>query len=131
MPQSKYTFKKHEKLKGKKEIENLFKNGQGFLSYPFFIKFELTNSNNPICKVLVTASTKKWKTAVKRNRIKRMLRELYRLNKHTLLECLKKNNCSIHLSLAYVKLEMLPFQQLNELFKNALQLLCIKIDGNS
>ena len=44
--------------------------------------------NSPSVAVGVTVSKRYFQAATKRNRIKRMLREAWRLNQHTLKECL-------------------------------------------
>ncbi len=79
----KYTFSKKEKLKSKKLFEKLFAEGKSISNYPIkllFLKSELPKSVKFQAGVVVPK--KKFKSAVKRNRIKRLLREAYRLNKH-------------------------------------------------
>ena len=78
-----FTLPKKEKLKSKKLIEQLFAEGIGITNYPLKLVYLRTNfSDDCKCKVGVTASKRNFKSAVKRNRIKRLLRESYRLNKH-------------------------------------------------
>lgn len=77
-----FTFPKKEKLKSKKLIEQLFVKGKSISSYPIkliYLKVELP-LDVPI-QAGVTVPKKNFKSAVKRNRIKRLLRESYRLNK--------------------------------------------------
>ncbi len=76
------SFPKKEKLKNKKLIDQLFVGGKSVTSYPiklFYIKADLS-SEVPI-QAGVTVPKKNFKSAVKRNRIKRLLRESYRRNK--------------------------------------------------
>lgn len=76
------SFPKKEKLKNKKLIDQLFVGGKSVTSYPiklFYIKADLP-SEVPI-QAGVTVPKKNFKSAVKRNRIKRLLRESYRRNK--------------------------------------------------
>lgn len=76
---------KQERLSGTKNIEILFKEGQSFISYPLRVLFraiEQTSSNN--CSILVSVPKKRLKKAVHRNKIKRLIRESYRLNKSLL-----------------------------------------------
>ncbi|MCK0189722.1 ribonuclease P protein component [Arenibacter sp. F20364] len=78
-----FRFPKKEKLKSKKLIEQLFAEGIGITSYPIKLVYLKTrHEDDSKCKVGVTASKRNFKSAVKRNRIKRLLRESYRLNKH-------------------------------------------------
>lgn len=82
---SHFTYNKTEKLKSRKAIENVFANGKSFLVFPLkvFYFFEpLQAEDNIHCGVGV--SKKYFAKAVDRNRIKRLLREAYRLNKTSL-----------------------------------------------
>ena len=49
-------------------------------------KAEVDNSEGVAAKMLVSVSKRKFKHAVKRNRVKRQLREAYRKNKYLLLQ---------------------------------------------
>jgi len=78
-----FSYPKKEKLKGKKLIDQLFAEGKSVSSYPIkliYLKSALPHEV-PI-QAAVTVPKKNFKSAVKRNRIKRLLRESYRLNKH-------------------------------------------------
>ena len=78
-----FSFSKNEKLKSKKLIDSLFAEGKSVSHYPIkliYLKTELPKQV-PI-QTGVTVPKKNFKSAVKRNRIKRLLREGYRLNKH-------------------------------------------------
>jgi ribonuclease P protein component len=78
-----FRFPKKEKLKSKKLIEQLFAEGIGVTNYPIRLVYLKTKYNDGSkCKVGVTASKRNFKSAVQRNRIKRLLRESYRFNKH-------------------------------------------------
>ncbi len=77
-----FGYSKKDKLKSKKTIEQLFKGGQSITAYPLkliYLKTEFDDGS--ILKTGVSVSKKLHKTAVARNRIKRLLREAYRLNK--------------------------------------------------
>jgi ribonuclease P protein component len=76
----KFTFPKQEKLKSKKKIEELFKRGSSFYLSPFQVKLLEIKSEDPT-QLLIAVPKKLHKLAVTRNRIKRLIRETYRLNK--------------------------------------------------
>ena len=84
----KYTFPKEEHLCRKKLIEELFsKQGSSFGVYPLrivWIKSEIPTTAPP--QVLISVSKRTFKRAVDRNRLKRLIREAYRLNKYRLTE---------------------------------------------
>ncbi|MFG6685303.1 ribonuclease P protein component [Mariniflexile sp. HNIBRBA6329] len=78
------TFPKKEKLKSKKLIEQLFATGQSVSAFPLRLVFLPTAfDDGVIAKTGVSVSKRYFKTAVDRNRIKRLMREIYRLNKAT------------------------------------------------
>ena len=80
----KFTFNKKEKLKSKKLIDLLFEEGQSVSAFPLrLVYISTTFDENIIAKMGVSVSKRNFKTAVDRNRIKRLLRESYRLNKAT------------------------------------------------
>ncbi|GAA4268811.1 ribonuclease P protein component [Hyunsoonleella aestuarii] len=75
-------YPKEEKLKSKKLIDLLFSEGQSVSAFPLRLVYLNTSFNEPVlAKTGVSVSKRNFKTAVDRNRIKRLLREAYRLNK--------------------------------------------------
>ncbi|GGW43761.1 ribonuclease P protein component [Arenibacter certesii] len=83
MEPKKFSLPTKEKLKSKKLIEKLFAEGRSITQYPIrLIYLKIDFEDDAHCKVGVTASKRNFKSAVKRNRIKRLMREGYRLNKH-------------------------------------------------
>ncbi len=77
-----FTYNKKEKLKSKKLIEQLFAEGQSVSAYPLKLIYLPVNFDDSVLlKTGVTVSKRKFKNAVDRNRIKRLMREAYRLNK--------------------------------------------------
>lgn len=78
-----YTFRKYERLVSKTLIDKLFKEGKSFFSHPFKITFlENETDQGPPVQVLVSVSKRNFSSAVRRNMIKRLIREAYRKNKH-------------------------------------------------
>lgn len=80
-----FSYNKHEKLKSSKLIKKLFDDGKAISVYPLRLIYLKTNHNGKfLLKTGVSVSKRNFKLAVHRNRIKRMMREVYRLNKHIL-----------------------------------------------
>jgi len=75
-----YTFPKTERLHGKKITEELFSEGSYFYLYPYKVIY-LYRADLENTQVLFTVPKRKFKTAVSRNRLKRQMKEAYRLNK--------------------------------------------------
>ena len=91
-PTSSFSFPKSEKLKSLKLFEKLFENGNSLNKFPVkLLWIPVKSENNSPVKVGFAVSSRKIKLAVKRNRIKRLMRESYRLNKQALIDsCIKK-----------------------------------------
>jgi len=78
-----FTFNKHEKLKSKKLIEKLFIEGKSVSAFPLKLIYLKTDHNgSQLVQAGVSVSKRKFKSAVDRNHIKRLLREGYRTHKH-------------------------------------------------
>lgn len=80
-----HTFRVYERLKRQKDIDTLFSKGKAYSVFPILIKYLVVSRNNeekaPV-RIGFSVSKKKFKHAVKRNRVKRLMREAWRLNKH-------------------------------------------------
>lgn len=83
------TFQKHERIVSQKLIEKLFGGGcsKSLVSFPvrMVYMYMLREEAGVPVQVLVSVSKRHFKRAVKRNRVKRQMREGYRLNKEILL----------------------------------------------
>lgn len=76
------SYPKKEKLKSQKLIEQLFSEGKSVSVFPIrLVYMPTTFDDGVIVKTGVSVSKRNFKNAVDRNRIKRLLREVYRLNK--------------------------------------------------
>lgn len=76
------TFRKHERLTLKREIDELFTPGsKSFAAYPIRAVCRLAAFNASGVKVLMSVSKRHFHHAVDRNRAKRQMREAYRTNK--------------------------------------------------
>lgn len=84
---TRFTLPATERLKLRKSIETLFRNGKAFSVFPIRIIYQLpkeSNTRKSAVQAGFSVSKKKFPNAVHRNRIKRLLREAWRLQKHEL-----------------------------------------------
>ena len=79
-----FGLKKTERLCSKKAIDSLFNgtDSKSLSAYPIRVVYRHTEEAG--FRILVSVSKKRFRHAVDRNRVKRQLREAYRLNKHLL-----------------------------------------------
>ena len=88
--QMKHTLGKLERLKSKKLIEKLYEQGSSVKSFPLRMVYLQTKHTSDFpAQVGVSVSKRNFKSAVDRNRIKRLLRESYRLQKEILYDHLQ------------------------------------------
>jgi len=80
-----FNYNKHEKLKSRKRIKQLFEDGKAISVFPLrLVYLKAEHDGEYLLKTGVSVSKRNFKLAVHRNRIKRLMREVYRLNKSIL-----------------------------------------------
>jgi len=122
------SFPKAEHLCGEKRIARLYTQGEAFMAFPFRVVFRIEQKKDlATASVMVSVPKKRFKRAVKRNRLKRLLREAYRLNKHALIDLLDEKQLQVHVAFNYVSDEELDFVTVEKKMKIALQKLMDKI----
>lgn len=109
-----FSYNKTEKLKSKKQLDNLFENGKSFTVFPVKVLYALQHEQNSIVKTGVGVSSKNFKKAVQRNYIKRLLREAYRTEKQPLHFYLNNNKKQLNVFLLFVDKAMPQYDLLKE-----------------
>lgn len=121
MAVKRFGFGKKEKLKSRKQIEALFLNGKSFAAFPLRITYQFIPSEESSLQAGVTAGKKYFKKAVDRNRIKRLIREAYRLQKNELTEVLKQKKLRGFLFFMYTDKTMASLDTIKEAMNKALK----------
>ncbi len=113
-----FTLGKNERLKSRKLIEKLFSNGQRFGLFPYRVFFMFDKNENTVVKSKlqcgIGVSTKNFKKAVDRNRIKRLTREAYRLQKKELDLLMNEHPLQLSVFLIYTGKELPAFDIVKE-----------------
>ncbi|MCL5246590.1 ribonuclease P protein component [Cellulophaga sp. 20_2_10] len=117
-----FSYPKKEKLKSKKLIEELFKDGKSVSSFPVKLIYVPCSLENTSLNVGVTVPKRNFKSAVDRNRIKRLLREAYRLNKHIVFNNIDQDFALLFLYLGkkkpdYAEVEKSIIEALTKFYK--------------
>ena len=88
-----HTFHKLEKLSHKASIDAIFqKKGKSIFKPPILLAYFETELITPFpCQLLVSVSKRKFKRATDRNRIKRQITDIYRLQKHKIYAAIPEN----------------------------------------
>lgn len=125
----KHTFAKSEKLCSKKVIEELFKTSSSVFLYPFKLAF--LKREEPSCtfpQVLIVASKRNFRKAHQRNKIKRKIREVYRLCKS---HYFSSPHQIAYITIVFVaKTDTIPFSELQERIEKVIERLLAQAATN-
>ncbi len=115
----KLNFNREERLKSKTSIDLLFAEGKGFNSNPLRIIYYKEQNERPLPQVLFSVSKKNFKKAIDRNRIKRQMREIYRLNRDRYF--VPEGNNGWLLAFIFTSKEKIPYKILEKKLNLALE----------
>ncbi|MBK7561121.1 MAG: ribonuclease P protein component [Chitinophagaceae bacterium] len=122
-----FTLGKEERLKSRKQTEQLFSVGKKFTLAPFRVYYLQNSAENFLFKVGAGVSTKSFKKATDRNRIKRLIRETYRLQKSVLPERLKDQKMHLNFFIIYTGKELPDYKVVYDKMGKLLDKLCTLI----
>jgi len=122
-------FAKNERLCLQKDINRLFAAGKTFVSYPLriiYLPVSTADSAASGLSILVSVPKKRMKHAVKRNRIKRLIRESFRLVKSESTSCIEQKGKQLHIAFIYMRDEMTPFADMEKSVRKALEMIKVR-----
>lgn len=112
MGQSRNTFGKNERLKSVIVLDRAFAEGSKLKAFPLLVRYTHSTFDAQFpYQVATTVSKRRFNRAVDRNRIKRLLREAWRLEKHRLLVDWSPGDPQRALVLIYVGKEIPTFEE--------------------
>lgn len=128
-----FFFPKSEKLCSDKLIDKLFTEGNREIgSFPVrLVYLQVSTEEISGINILVSVSKRHFKRAVKRNRVKRQLREYYRLNNQKLKSVLATNNQGLLLALIYTDGKLWSTEKLNKRLDSAFEKLLSVLSSKS
>lgn len=128
MVNRRYTLSKEERLSWKRYIDLLFAEGQSFVAFPLRVVYLPVEEENlaPV-SIMVSVPKKKFRRAVKRNLIKRQVREAYRVRKYDLIDPLVEKNKRMLVAFLYLDKEIHPFSDMEKAMTKALNVLRDKV----
>lgn len=126
--EKRFSYNKQEKLKSKKQLDRLFKSGKSFTIFPVKVFFVFTDEQDNIIKTGVGVSSRHFKKAVHRNRIKRLLREAYRTEKLPLHASLNKTGKKLAVFLLFIDKAMPEYALLKQKMQLCMQRLIHEVD---
>ena len=134
-----FTYQKKDKLKSRKQTQNLFSFGKSMTNAPLRLIYTLenitdANKDNPaplIIQAGVGAPTKQFKKAVQRNRVKRLLREAYRLALPAFKAQLPLQGMRLNIFILYMDVNVLPQVEINAKMNLLLNQLVKRIYGQA
>lgn len=132
-----FTYKKQDKLKSRKQTQHLFSKGQSINAFPVKLIFTLETSlaiasnealDQPaVIQAGVGAPSRVFRKAVQRNRVKRLLREAYRLERPNFINQVSLVNKRLNLFFLYTDTMVLTQLEIQNKVKEALAALVKKI----
>lgn len=123
------TLRKAERLYSKIVIEKMFAGGasHSFSVFPLRAVYMSVDRQEVPASILISVPKKRFKRAVKRNRVKRQIREVYRKNKQPLLDGLQNKGQRLAIAFIYLSDELVATAELEEKMKTALSRISEKL----
>ena len=124
------SFHKEERLKSRKVISHLFKEGKSIKSYPLRVIWTEINPRKGEFSIQFTQTVprRSFIKANQRNLLRRSIREAYRINKNWLYENIPENSPQFAVMVIYIAKEILPFEEVEKATQKWMKIFIKNID---
>lgn len=111
-----------ERLKSKKQIQKIFAEGKSLKRFPLRLLYAIDpeDPSPQIMKMGVAVSSKRIGIAVRRNKIKRWIREAYRTQRNELKKELTGSGTRVHIMFVYLSDQPGEYQQVRNAMRQLL-----------
>lgn len=125
-----FTYSKTERLKSRKRIDQLFLHGKSMHTFPFRVvyKVEMASELDKGIQAGVGVSKQYFKHAVDRNRIKRLMREAWRLQKVAVQQMAVAKNLNVSVFILFRGNEMPGYELISNKMSKVIEQLIKVID---
>ena len=100
---------------------------KSFSIFPIRVVYMPVEQGEAPASILISVSKRRFKRAVKRNRVKRQIREAYRKNKHGLLQALQDKEQQLAVAFIYLSDRLTDSMEIEERMKIALARITEKV----
>ena len=130
-----FTYQKKDKLKSRKQTQFLFSNGKAITMHPIRLIYTIENAEagmfpTGLLQAGVGAPSRHFRKAVQRNKVKRLLREGYRLEKPNFTNSINLTNTRLNLFFLYLDAHVQTQQQIQATINLILQKLADKLKSS-
>ena len=127
-----FTYQKKDKLKSRKQMQFLFSKGTAITMHPIRLLYTIEKAEagifpNGLLQAGVGAPSRQFRKAVQRNKVKRLLREGYRLEKPNFTNSISLSNTRLNLFFLYLDANVQTQQQIQATINLILQKLADKL----
>tara|TARA_B100000795_G_scaffold40755_1_gene26740 strand:- start:442 stop:816 length:375 start_codon:yes stop_codon:yes gene_type:complete len=123
-----FEFPKKQRLCNETLIKEMFSDGKSFATSTIrLVWFKDSKEDKIAIKSIIVVPKKKIKLAVKRNIVRRRMKEAYRMNKNILENILKINDLHLSIAIIYQKEKIVPYKTVSQEIKLILERLSKEI----
>lgn len=113
-------FRKRERLCSRTAINVLFAQGKTMIAYPLRSVHHFTDAGEVPARFMVTVPKKHIRHAVDRVKLRRRIREAYRLNRHLLLPVLQERELHVDIAMLYLDKEKQSYATIEQCVRRLL-----------